>query len=68
MKGKTIEEVALNVNNQITALEAQGKRVKVVQQSVAYGGFQAVAAGVKDNFITSHANQYPTICVTVEIE
>lgn len=68
IQGKTIGDVASNVNAQITALENQGKKVKVAHQSVTYGGFQAVAAGVNNNFVNSQAVQYPTVCVTVVIE
>lgn len=68
ISGKSIGDAAANVNSQISNLEAQGKRVKVIAQSVTYGGFQAVAAGVNNNFVNSQAVQYPTVCVTVEIE
>lgn len=68
IQGKTIADAANNVNTQIAGLENQGKKVKVAQQSIAYGGFQAVAAGVNNSFVNSQAVQYPTVCVTVEIE
>jgi hypothetical protein len=68
IEGRAIADSANAVNAQIKALEDQGKKVKVAQQSIAYGGFQAVAAGVNNNFINSKAVQYPTICVTLEIE
>ncbi len=66
ISGKKITPDSINVK--IKALESAGKKVKVTQQSIAYGGFQAVAASVGERFVNSHAVQFPTICVTLEIQ
>ncbi len=55
------------INSKIKALESSGKKVKVTQTQVTYGGFQAVAAAVGSRFVNSKAVQYPTICATLEI-